>query len=67
MTTIRVCHICGKQFRGESASALTRHERKAHPLCERCGCVHDPACSAPHDHTPDGCPTDGLDCHPEAH
>lgn len=30
MTTIRVCSACGRQFRGASASALTRHERSKH-------------------------------------
>lgn len=47
-----------------SDEALARRVWEALGLCPTCGCIHWKPCSAPHGHTSEGCPDDGLDCHP---
>lgn len=45
------------------------HQTKRHTQPHSaCGLIHDPdeECTAPHGHNADGCPDDGLDCHPRS-
>jgi hypothetical protein len=40
------------------------HGPRRGDICPLCGCIHWRLCYAPHAHDANGCPDDGLDCHP---